>query len=216
MILNTPVIAFCVRYVRVALFAHGTSFGAHLCKNDSFSISVLGRWRFQQLDLSTDSIFAGLERRHQTLDAGITSTYKGRFGSVTLDWVTNTLNKHNGQEVQLSYRYDYTRGAWTFSPFITWGLQDENLANYYFGVSEWSWRANYGYQAQENTIGAIDQGQIEKSNVADTNIAGIMLSRLLSDTSNVDFLGRFAMYRHFEDGVRTTDGLFTSDNDFWS
>lgn len=282
------------------LFAHGTSFGVHLYKNDSFSFSVLGRWRFQQLDPGKDSIFDGLERRRQTLDAGFTSTYKGKLGSLTLDWVTDTLNKHNGQEVQLSYRYDYTRGAWSFSPFITWGLQDDNLANYYFGVSEaeatperpvydvgsaqffvlglntswritdrvmlfgnvgfggsdmavensplvdkpnfsqafvggtyvfgntlkpdagedrvseWSWRTNYGYQAQENIIGAIDQGQIEKSNVVDTNIAGIMLSRLLTDASNVDFLGRFAMYRHFEDGVTTKDGQFSSDKDFWS
>jgi outer membrane scaffolding protein for murein synthesis (MipA/OmpV family) len=282
------------------LFAHGTSGGIHIFRNDKFSFSALARWRFQQLDPSTDPIFDGLERRHQTLDAGLTTTYKSGFGDFTLDWVTDTLDKHNGQEVQLSYRYNFVRGAWSFSPFITWGLQSENLANYYFGVSEaeataerpaydvgeaqyfilglntswqltdrallfgnigfggsdkavensplvdkpnfsqafvggtymfgnvlkpiagddrvteWSWRVNYGYQAQENIISGVDQGDFSKSDVADTNIGGIMFSRLLTDGKRVDFLGRFAFYRHFEEGVTTEDGLFTSDRDFWS
>ena len=282
------------------LFAHGTSLGVHLINNDKFSLSAVAAWRFQQLDPSTDPIFDGLERRHQTLDAGITTTYKSRFGEFTLDWMTDTLDKHNGQEVQFTYRYNFIRGAWSFSPFISWGLQDANLANYYFGVSpseatlerpaynvgesqfnlfglntswqvsdrilffgnigfgdfdsrvensplvddpnfsqvfvggtymfgnvlkpvageerqsEWSWRVNYGYQADGNIISEIDQGDFSKSSVVDANIGGIMLSRLLTDGKHIDFLGRFAMYRHFEEGVTTKDGMFTSDSDFWS
>jgi len=282
------------------LFAHGTSFGVHFFKNDKFSISALARWRFQQLDPSKDSIFDGLERRHQTLDAGITTTYKSGFGDLTLDLVTDTLDKHNGKEAQISYRYNFTRGKWSFSPFVTWGLQSENLANYYFGVSaseataerpeydtgeaqffmfgvntswqatdrilffgnigfggsdkaiensplvekanfsqafvggtymfgnaltpvageervsEWSWRLNYGYQADGNIISEIDQGDFAKSSVVDTNVGGIMLSRLLTDGKRIDFLGRVAAYRHFEKGVTTNDGLFTSNKDFWS
>ena len=282
------------------LFAHGTSLGVHVVNNDRFSLSVIAAWRFQSLDPTKDAIFAGLERRHQTLDAGITTTYKSRFGDFTLDWVTDTLDKHNGQEVQFTYRYNFIRGAWSFSPFVSWGLQDANLANYYYGVSpseatperpaynvgesqfnlfgvntswqvsdrillfgnigfgdvdsriensplvddpnfsqvfvggtymfgnvlkpvageerqsEWSWRVNYGYQADGNIISEIDQGGFEKSDVVDTNIGGIMLSRLLTDGKRVDFLGRVAAYRHFEEGVTTKDGLFTSDSDFWS
>ena len=83
-------------------------------------------------------------------------------------------------------------------------------------VTEWSWRVNYGYQAQENIISGVDQGDFSKSEVADTNIGGIMVSRLLTDGKRVDFLGRLAFYRHFEEGVTTEDGLFTSDRDFWS
>ena len=282
------------------LFAHGTSFGIHVFKNEKFSFSALARWRFQQLDPSEDSIFAGLERRHQTLDGGLQATYKSKFGEIRLEWVTDTLDKHNGQELEFTYRYDITRGAWSFSPFISWGLQSDNLANYYFGVSEaeataerpaydvgeaqyfilgmntswqitdrillfgnvgfgasdtaiensplvekpnfsqaffggtymfgntlkpvageervseWSWRVNYGYQAEENIISGIDQGDFSKSSVADTNIGGIMFSRLLTDGKRIDFLGRLAFYRHFEDGVTSKDGQFTSEGDFWS
>jgi outer membrane scaffolding protein for murein synthesis (MipA/OmpV family) len=284
------------------LFARGTSGGIHIFRNEKFSFSALARWRFQQLDTSKDSIFDGLERRHQTLDAGLTASYTSWFGDVTLDWVTDTLNNHNGQEVQLSYRYNFIRGAWSFSPFVTWGYQNENLANYYFGVSEseaaasgtipaydvgdaqyfilglntswqmtdrillfgnigfggsdkavensplveepnfsqafvggtyvfgnvltpvagedrvseWSWRVNYGYQAQENIIGALDQGDIAKSDVVDTNIAGFTVGRLLTDGKRVDYLGKLAIFRHFEKDVTTSDGLFTSDENFFS
>ena len=83
-------------------------------------------------------------------------------------------------------------------------------------VSEWSWRVNYGYQADGNIISEVDQGDFSKSTHADTNIGGIMLSRLLTDGKRVDFLGRVAAYRHFEEGVTTNDGQFTSDQDFWS
>ena len=61
------------------LFAHGTTGGVHFLNTDKFTISALIRWRFQQLDTTKDSIFDGLERRHQTLDAGIEATYKNRI-----------------------------------------------------------------------------------------------------------------------------------------
>lgn len=284
------------------LFARGTSGGVHIFKNERFTFSALARWRFQQLDTTKDSIFDGLDRRRQTLDAGFEASYRSVFGEFYFDWVTDTLGNHNGQELQLSYRYNFQRGAWSFSPFVSWGLQDANLSNYYFGVSEdeaaasgtidayevgdsqflllglntswqltdrillfgnigfggsdkavtnsplveqpnfsqafvggtyvfgnalkpvagedrvheWSWRVNYGYQAQENIIGSLDQGNISKSDVVDTNVAGFTLARLLTDGKRVDFLGKLALFRHFEKGVTTTDGLFSSDKDYFS
>ena len=284
------------------LFAHGTSGGVHLFRTEKFRISALMRWRFQQLDTTKDSIFDGLDRRHQTLDAGFEASYATGFGDFTFNWVADTLGNHNGQEIEFTYRYNIFKGAWTFSPFITWGLQSENLANYYFGVSEeeaaasgtipayfvgdsqfvmlgmntswqltdrillfgnigfggadksvadsplvdepnfsqafiggtymfgnvlkpatsedrvseWSWRVNYGYQAQENIIGALDQGDIAKSDVVDTNIAGFTVGRLLNDGKRIDYIGKLALYRHFEEGVTTSDGLFTSDSDYFS
>lgn len=284
------------------LFVHGTAGGVHFFKTEKFTFSAFARWRFQQLNTTNDSIFDGLDRRHQTLDAGLEVIYKTGFGDFTFNWVADTLGNHNGQEIELTYRYNFLRGAWSFSPFVTWGLQSENLANYYFGVSEdeaaasgtipayfvgdaqfftiglntswqltdrillfgnvgfggadkaiadsplvedprfsqafiggsyvfgnalkpvagedrvseWSWRVNYGYQAQENIIGALDQGDISKSDVVDTNIAGFTLARLLTDGKRVDYLGKLAIFRHFEEGETTSDGLFTADENFFS
>jgi MipA family protein len=64
---------------------------------------------------------------------------------------------------------------------------------------EWSWRVNYGYQASGNIVGEIDHGDFSKSEYADTNIAGLTLSKLLTDGPRVDFTGNLAVFRHFED-----------------
>jgi hypothetical protein len=64
---------------------------------------------------------------------------------------------------------------------------------------EWSWRVNYGYQADGNIVSDIDQGNFSKSNFADTNIGGFTLSRLMSHNRRVDFIGRLALFRHFEE-----------------
>ena len=282
------------------LFAHGTAGGVHFYKNENFSISALVQYRFQQLDPSKDPIFEGLERRQQSLDAGFMMRFGGNWGEFNLQAVTDTLDRHNGKEAQLAYRYTFKRGSWMFSPFVQWGWQDANLGDYYFGVSdaeatperpaydvgdsqymtigvntswqlsdrillfgnlgfggldkaiedsplvddpsfsgafiggtymfgnvlkpavgedrvtEWSWRVNYGYQADGNIVGEIDRGDFSKSTHADTNIGGFTLARLLTDGKRVDYIAKFALFRHFEEGVTTENGMFTSDSDFWS
>ena len=266
------------------LFARGTAGGLHMFRNDAFELNLLARYRFQKLDADSNSYYEGLEDRDQTLDAGFELGIRQKWGELKLDWVTDTLNKHDGQEVRFAYRYRFEAGPWSLSPFISWTWQDANLTNYYFGVSEaeatpdrpayqpgesqwvgfglntawhatdrivifgnvgfggsdsgvtnsplieedgissafvggtylfgnarkpdyivseerfgeWSWRVNYGYQADGNIVSEIDQGDFSKSSVADTNIGGFTLSKLLSEGKRVDFLGKLAVFRHFE------------------
>lgn len=65
-------------------------------------------------------------------------------------------------------------------------------------AGEWSWRVNYGYQADGNIVGEIDHGDFSKSTFADTNIAGITFAKLLSYGPRLDFTGKFATFRHLE------------------
>jgi outer membrane scaffolding protein for murein synthesis (MipA/OmpV family) len=276
------------------LFFRGTAGGVHIIDNDIWELNVLGRYRFQKLDPDSNIYYQGIDERKQTLDAGLELKYKKNWGELNLSWVTDTLDRHNGEEARLSYRYDFIMGPWTLSPFVQWSWQDQNLTDYYFGVSadearpdlpeysagesqwvsfglntswqitdrimlfgnvgfggtetevlnsplveeaaasaafvggtyvfgnarradyiidperagEWSWRVNYGYQADGNIIGEIDHGNFEKSSVADTNIAGITLSKLLTDGKRVDFLGKVAAFRHLEEDE--------NNGNFWS
>ena len=276
------------------LFARGTAGGVHVLRNDAFEFNLYTRYRFQKLDPDSHSYYEGLDERDQSLDAGIELGLKQNWGEIKLDWVTDTFDRHNGQEVRFSYRYRFETGPWSISPFVTWSWQDANLTDYYFGVSEsearpdrpayspgesqwigfglntawhmsdrivlfgnfafggadsnvvdsplveedgfssifvggtylfgnalkpdyimdeerrgeWSWRANYGYQADGNIISEIDQGDFSKSELADTNIAGITLSKLLSEGKRMDFLGRLAFFRHYEEGE--DNGTFSS------
>ena len=267
------------------LFAYGTAGGVHFINNDTFEFNLIAGYRFQKLDPDRNEYYEGLEKRDQTVDTGLQVGLKQKWGDVRLSWVTDTLNKHNGQEIELSYRYDFEAGPWTFSPFIGWRWQDAKLTNYYYGVSEaeatvdrpayqpgesqwlsfglntswratdrivffgnigfggpgsnvtdsplvaetagsaafiggtyvfgntmkpdyimdkerqgeWSWRVNYGYQADGNIVSEIDQGDFSKSTVADTNIAGFTLGKLLTEGDRVDYVGKIALFRHLEE-----------------
>lgn len=267
------------------LFFRGAVGGVHFFRNDTYEVNLYAKYRFQKLDPDRNVFYEGLEERKQTLEAGLQVRMSKQWGDLNLHWVTDTLNRHGGQEVQLGYRYHFEAGPWSISPFaaVTW--QDDNLTNYYFGVSEeeavpgrpaylpgesqwfsfglntawhatdrimlfgnvgfggtgsdvinsplvedagfstlfvggtyvfgnarrpeyimdkerqgeWSWRVNYGYQADGNIVSEIDQGDFSRSTVADTNIAGLTLSRLLTAGDRVDLLGNFALFRHFEE-----------------
>jgi outer membrane scaffolding protein for murein synthesis (MipA/OmpV family) len=267
-------------------FARGTAGGLHMFRNDALELNLYTKYRFQKLDPDSHSYYEGLEERDQTLDAGLELGIQQNWGEIKLSWVTDTLGNHNGQELQFNYRYQFDRGPWSISPYISWTWQDANLTNYYFGVSEaearpdrpayqpgesqwvgfglntawhisdrielfgnigfagsgsvvtnspiveeegfsaafvggtylfgnarkpdyirqedrfgeWSWRVNYGYQAEGNIVSEIDQGDFSKSTYADTNIAGLTLSKLLSEGERIDFLGKVAVFRHFESG----------------
>ena len=233
------------------VYARGIAAGVHLVRNDSVELNLFARFRFQKLDPTSNEYYAGLDERKQSLDAGLEFSVRRPWGEIKLDWVTDTLHRHNGEEARIVYRYNIDRGPWTFSPFVAWAWQDDDLTNYYFGVSEaeatperpaylpgnsqwvsvgmntgwqvsdrtvlfgnvgfgflddaakdsplvdndmfinvfvgatylmgnasepeyimdadrageWSWRVNYGYQAEGNIVGEIDQGDLSGSDV---------------------------------------------------
>ncbi len=118
------------------LFARGVAGGIHLFDNDTFEFNLYTRYRFQQLDPDSNVFYEGLEKRKQSLDAGIEAGLTKDWGELKLSWVTDTLDRHNGEEIRFSYRYRFEAGPWSFSPFISWTWQDDNLTDYYFGVSE--------------------------------------------------------------------------------
>jgi outer membrane scaffolding protein for murein synthesis (MipA/OmpV family) len=118
------------------LFAHGTSFGVHMYKNEHFMADLLARYRFDRLDPDSNAYFDGLQKREQTIDGGLSLIYKGDFGSVKFDWVTDLMNTHKGMELDFTYRYRFDIGRWMVSPFISYIYQDATLTNYYYGVSQ--------------------------------------------------------------------------------
>ncbi len=75
-------------------------------------------------------------------------------------------------------------------------------------AGEWSWRVNYGYQADGNIVSEIDHGDFSKSSYADTNIGGLTLGRLLAQGDRIDVYGRTAWFRHFEEDEG--NGTFSS------
>lgn len=268
------------------VFFRGTAGGVHLFSRDNFELNVMGRYRFTKLDPDRNAFYQGIEERKQTVDAGLEVRLRGGWGALNANFLTDALDRHQGQSASINYRYDFDRGSFTFSPFVSWGWNDDKLTNYYFGVSaaeerlpdrpqytpgesqwsalglnttwwltdriqffanvgfggvdtvvsesplveedmqsavfaggtyvfgnvrkpdrfitseragEWSWRLNYGYQADGNIVSEIDHGDFSKSTYADTNIGGVTFARLLTDGPRADFFGKVAVFRHFEE-----------------
>ena len=276
------------------LFARGTAGGLHFVNRENFQFNLLARYRFTKLDPDRNAFYEGMEERKQTLEGGLELRFRGAWGNFHVNYLSDTLNRHQGQSADAVYRFDFDRGRFTLSPFLGWSWTSDKLTNYYYGVresearapdrpaytpgeaqwanfglnttywvsdqvqfffnlgfggpdsvvrnsplveedtqssvyvggtyifgnvtrpdmimdaarsSEWSWRVNYGYQAEENIVGGIDQGDVGKSTVADTNIGGVTLSKLIS-TGRLDIVGRLAAFRHFEEDE--------NNGDFWS
>jgi outer membrane scaffolding protein for murein synthesis (MipA/OmpV family) len=118
------------------LFFRGTAGGVHLFRNDNFQLNLLGRYRFTKLDPDRNEFYAGLEERKQTVDAGAEVRFQGKWGALNANYLTDTLDRPKGQSAEISYRYTFDRGSFSFSPFVTWAWNDDKLTNYYFGVSE--------------------------------------------------------------------------------
>ncbi len=75
---------------------------------------------------------------------------------------------------------------------------------------EWTWRINGGYQAEENIVGGISGGDFSGSKDVNTHIAGVTVSKLVMGGPRVDFYGRLALFRHFEDGLQDNFWNYTA------
>ncbi len=117
------------------LFAHGSTAGVHLFDTGTFSADALIAYRFDRLEPERNDDFASIEEREQSLDGGLRGTVKGSWGSLTATWLTDTLDRHNGEEIDLTYRFSWTGEKWTVSPFASYVHWDETLTDYYYGVS---------------------------------------------------------------------------------
>lgn len=117
------------------LFAHGSTGGLHLFGGETFKLDAILDYRFDRLEPQRDSFFRTVEPRRQSLDGGVEASLAGDLGRVSLSWVHDTLDRHNGSEVELTYRYDWRHGRFTVSPFASLVYQDQGLLDYYYGVS---------------------------------------------------------------------------------
>lgn len=116
------------------LFMHGTSAGVHMFNNELLTVDLLGRYRFDRLEASSSDFLTSMDDREQTVDGGLSIGLHGDWGTLETQWVGDMLNKHNGSELDFTYRYRFDTQRWTLSPYLSYVRQDSDLANYYYGV----------------------------------------------------------------------------------
>lgn len=149
------------------LFAHGTEWGVHLFRPEHFKLDLIARYRFDRLQVDSSAFFDGMEDRYQSVDGGVSASILGDWGQLSFSAVTDMLDRHEGQELDLTYIYSWERGRWTVAPSIGVFYQSGNLTDYYYGVrpdeatvdrpayspgSAYNWRTglNVSYQMFDN------------------------------------------------------------------
>ncbi|RMF94633.1 MAG: MipA/OmpV family protein, partial [Gammaproteobacteria bacterium] len=116
-------------------FAHGNEAGLHLRRGPRWRFDLLARYRFDGLepDRSRPELGRLRERKH-SLDAGIAAEYRADWGELRAVLLTDTLSRHRGQELELSYRRRWQFGDWQWLPYLSLSYQDRDLVGHYFGV----------------------------------------------------------------------------------
>lgn len=122
-------------YEGKVLFAHGSTAGLHLFDTGTFSADALLAYRFDRLEPERDPFFDGVNEREQSLDGGLRLSARGSWGKLTATWLTDTLDRHNGQEVDLTYRFQWSLDRWQVSPFASYVYWNDALTDYYYGVT---------------------------------------------------------------------------------
>jgi outer membrane protein len=111
------------------LFFRGTAGGVHIIGRDKFELNLLGRYRFQKLDPDRNAFYEGIEERKQTVEAGLEVRMRGGWGALHANYLTDALDRHQGQTASIAYRYDFDLGSFTLSPFVSWAWTDDKLTN---------------------------------------------------------------------------------------
>jgi outer membrane protein len=117
------------------VFSRGTAAGVHVLNKHAVELNLLARVRFDNLDPGDSVFYEGVEAREQSIDGGVEMRVRGQWGELKAAWLADTLGRHNGQSAELSYRYTFDYRRLRVSPFVNWEWRDEDLTDYYYGVS---------------------------------------------------------------------------------
>ena len=117
------------------IFSHGTSAGIHLWK-ENIAFDALVQYRFDRLETDTDAFYEGVNNRQQTLEGGFATSTKSNWGDLTLTWLSDLQSRHNGYEIDLTYQYNWQNNRWSISPYVSVIYQNQDLTQYYYGVTE--------------------------------------------------------------------------------
>lgn len=74
---------------------------------------------------------------------------------------------------------------------------------------EWSWRLNYGYQA-EGPFTRTLTGDLRNSGDVEAYVGGLTFGKLISDGKYIDYWGRLSLNRRFENGNQSDFGEYNA------
>lgn len=123
-----------MRFICGQFYISGGTAGYRLLADESWTFDVVGKWRFDGYDDDDSSDLKGMHDRRQTIDLGCEFSVFGDWGALNTVFLTDSLGRHDGQEVRISYAKPFDMKKLTISPYVGFAWQSSNLTDYYFGV----------------------------------------------------------------------------------
>ena len=135
---DTVVRAFpALTFVGEQFFIVGPRAGYNLYRDRLFNANLVADVKFAGDAFEEEKFLEGMAKRRDTVMAGLDTSLRalGPF-RLELSAMTDVLDRHNGQEVNLSLSRNWRRGAWSITPGAGAVWRSASYNNYYFGVRE--------------------------------------------------------------------------------
>ncbi|GGW70903.1 MipA/OmpV family protein [Alishewanella tabrizica] len=101
--------------------------------------------RFAGFDDSDSDVFAGMAKRKNSLDAGVSIQFQRDQWTLEAETLADALNNSNGQESKLKLSYTLRSGPLQISPEAGISYATSNLVDYYYGVRQNEVTANRAF-----------------------------------------------------------------------
>lgn len=180
-------IAIPMVYYRTPDFeVRGNQLSLRLFGNEDIEFRAIGSWRFDGYKESDSPFLAGMNKRKRSVDVGGQMTVKHGSSNISLSFLTDLLNNHEGNEARLTYSLSFRRERTIISPSISLIYRSQNLIDYYYGVRATEAIANRPFYNPSNAYSVS---------------AGLSLVHPISDRWT--FNGIFA-YEHLPNEIRNS------------
>lgn len=87
-------------------------------------------------DAATAAAFDGIDGRPPTVEGGMVVFVAGHSGAWELDMAVDLESKHNGLRASVQYSRPFRLGSVSLSPRLSFTIQNDRRAQYYYGISE--------------------------------------------------------------------------------
>lgn len=117
------------------LFLHASRVGLKVFKDETQRVDLFVEQRFEGFpDDRIPPSLAGMAERGAGIDAGVSYRYRQPWGTLQAEFLHDAGSLSKGNELRLSYGYDWRSGRLTLRPSLTLAARDAKLNNYYYGV----------------------------------------------------------------------------------
>jgi len=105
-------------------------------RNEDWNFDLNLSPRFNGYEEDDSEFFLGMQERKDSLDAGFTVKYNPNSWSYQFKALADVLSKSSGSELEFNIAKKFKVNALTIEPSVSFNRLDENMVDYYYGVTQ--------------------------------------------------------------------------------